>query len=153
MSDFDKAFESVIGLEGGYSNDPKDAGGETNFGISKRAYPDLNIKALTAKLIYKRDYWDKVKGDDLPYPLNAFVFDAAVNQGTDAAIKMLQQALGVAADGILGVVTVGKVKSANKSELCALFMAQRALRYTGTRSFDVYGKGWLKRLFIVAMAA
>ena len=96
MSDFDKAFEHVLGIEGGYVNDPKDPGGETKYGLCKRSYPTVDIKALTieqAKAIYKRDYWDKVKGDDLPFPLNLFMFDAAVNQGVDPAIKMLQAAL------------------------------------------------------------
>lgn len=154
MTDFDKAFDLIIGVEGGYSNDPKDTGGETNWGISKRAYPTVDIKNLTkeqAKAIYAVDYWAKIKGDELPYPLNVFVFDAAVNQGTDAAIKVLQKTLSVAQDGILGSQTIKAAKGLNK-EATALYMADRALRYIGTRSFDVYGRGWFKRLFVVAGA-
>lgn len=151
---FDECFEDVIGLEGGYVNDPVDPGGETKYGISKRAYPDEDIRELTlarAKELYRRDYWDKVKGDMLPTPLDAYVFDAAVNQGVPAAIKMLQKTLGVTQDGIFGLDTQRKAQSATK-EQCAMFMAERALRYYGTRNFDRFGRGWLKRLFIVAAA-
>ncbi len=69
MSQFDKLIDRVLSHEGGYSNDPQDPGGETQWGISKRAHPDVNIKALTraqAIDIYRADYWDKIKGDQLP---------------------------------------------------------------------------------------
>lgn len=156
---FDKSFAHVIGLEGGYTDGETgssmyDPGGETKFGISKRAYPKENIKELTldrAKILYKLDYWDRVKADELPSPLDSFMFDAAVNQGVEAAVKLLQKALGVAQDGVFGVDTMRKAK-ASGSELAALFMAERALRYTGTRNFDKYGRGWMKRLFVVAMS-
>ena len=156
MSYFDKAFEHVLGIEGGYVNDPKDPGGETKYGICKRSYPSVDIKALTieqAKALYKRDYWDKVKGDELPFPINLFMFDAAVNQGVDPAIKMLQAALSVAQDGVLGVQTLKAAAQAKGGELPAQFMAARAMRYIGTRNFDRYGKGWFKRLFAITMEA
>lgn len=155
MHNFDMAFDGVIGVEGGYVNDPNDPGGETKYGISKRAYPNENIQNMTierAKAIYRRDYWDTVKGDELPYHLDILVFDAAVNQGVIPAIKMLQKALNVAQDGVIGRDTMTKARNAGK-EHCALFMAERALRYIGTRNFDRYGRGWLKRLFIVAFEA
>jgi len=88
---FDRAFQLVIGAEGGYVNDPSDAGGETKYGISKRAYPDTDIKSLTlddAKEIYKQDYWNAVQGDDLPDRLDIVMFDCAVNQGVGAARKL-----------------------------------------------------------------
>lgn len=154
MSDFDKAFELVISQEGGYSNDPRDSGGQTKWGISKTAYPDVDIYNLTleqAKAIYKRDYWDKIHGDELPYPMNIFVFDSAVNQGVAPAIKMLQKAVSVAQDGILGRDTMSAINRKLGGEVMALYMAERAMRYTGTRSFDVYGRGWLKRLFAITM--
>lgn len=153
MTDFDKAFEHVIGIEGGYVNDPKDPGGETKYGISKRSYPNEDIKNLNierAKIIYRIDYWNKIKGDELPYPLNMFVFDAAVNQGVDPAIDMLQKTLGVARDGILGVATIKAAQEA-RGQAMSMYLADRALRYTGTRNFDQYGRGWLRRLFVLAM--
>lgn len=158
MSDFDKGFELVIGVEGKYQS-PQDAikrrdpGGETKFGICKRQYPQLDIANLTidqAKAIYKRDYWDLVKGDQLPFPLNIFVFDSSVNQGVDAAKRLLQKTLNVKQDGIIDAETLQHAKVANK-EAMALYMADRALRYTGTRNFDLDGRGWLKRLFLITL--
>jgi lysozyme family protein len=158
VSDFDKGFELVVGVEGGYQS-PQDAikkrdpGGETKFGISKRKYPQLDIANLTieqAKVIYKKDYWDLVKGDQLPFPLNVFVFDSSVNQGIDAAKRLLQKTLNEKIDGIITVETLQKAQHANK-EVMALYMADRALRYTGTRNFDLDGRGWLKRLFVITL--
>mgnify|MGYP003398824534 FL=1 len=148
---FDRAFELLIGLEGGYVNDPNDPGGETKFGISKRAYPALDIVSLTAadaKRVYRRDYWEFVSGDALPWPLSYFVFDAAVNQGAAPAIRMLQQALGVEADGVIGPQTLAAVGRFPQSEVCSLFLALRGVRYTGTHGFKHYGLGWFKRLFL-----
>ncbi len=155
MSDFDKAFAMVIGEEGGYVNNPNDPGGETKYGICKRDYPDVDIKNLTidqAKQIYYRDYWSKIKGDQLPWPLSVYVFDGAVNQGTEAAVKLLQKTLGVAQDGIFGTATLGKAITLTPDGM-ALYLADRALRYTGTRNFDTFGRGWFKRLFELAMEA
>lgn len=153
-ANFDKAFVAIIGAEGGYVNDPRDPGGETKFGISKRSYPKEDIPNVTldrAKAIYFQDFWTPVRGDDLPWPLSLFVFDAAVNQNPTVAVKLLQKAAGVAQDGSLGPKSIRAIAKADKHELCALFMADRALRYTGTRNFDIYGRGWLARLFRVAI--
>lgn len=154
-ANFDKAFAAVIGVEGPYSNDPRDPGGKTRHGISQRAYPNEDIDNLTlerAKFLYERDVWNLIHGDDLPWPLALFVFDAAVNQGVGTAIKLLQKSVGVAQDGSLGVKSRKAVAQANPQELCAMFMADRALRYTGTRNFDVYGRGWFARLFRVVIS-
>lgn len=154
-SDFPKAFDLVVGLEGGYTNDPRDRGGETKYGISKRAYPDLDIPNLTvdqAKAIYRRDYWDACKCDQLPAPLDIFVFDAAVNQGVGTAVKTLQRLIGVPVDGIIGPVTLGTA-SKMKREMAMLYMADRALQYTDMDQFGLYGRGWLKRLFTIAREA
>jgi lysozyme family protein len=151
---FTKAVEIIFSLEGGYSNDPNDPGGETNFGISKRAYPGIDIKTLdkaTAAAIYLTDYWTPAKCDAYAWPLCLFVFDAAVNQGLDAANRCLQKAAGVAVDGIVGTQTQRAVASQNPYNLSAMFLAERALRYTGTRNFDKYGRGWFKRLFEAAI--
>ncbi len=90
----DIAINFVIKHEGGYVNDPKDPGGETKFGISKRAYPNLNIKDLTieqAKAIYKKDYWDRCNCDEIEYPLDIVVFDTAVNMGIQRALVLYQE--------------------------------------------------------------
>jgi lysozyme family protein len=106
---FDAAFTAVLGAEGGYVNNPADPGGETNWGISRRSYPDLDIAHLTwddAKAIYRRDFWDKIQGDKLPPPLAMIVFDSAVNNGPARAAKWLQRAVGVTEDGIIGPATL-----------------------------------------------
>lgn len=153
--DFPRALEVVLKLEGGYSDDPRDSGGKTNFGITEKVARAFgytgemrNLTKQTAAEIYKQGYWLNCKCDQLPYPLSLYVFDCAVNQGSDAAKKLLQAALNVKQDGLIGSVTLAAARKSG-SETAALFMAGRALRYTGTRGFDVYGRGWLKRLFIV----
>lgn len=153
MTDFDKAFEHVVGLEGGYVNDPQDPGGETKYGISKRQYPLEDIKNLSlerAKIIYRMDYWNKIQGDGLPYPTNMLVFDAAVNQGVTPAVIMLQKTLGVPEDGTVGPLTI-KAAQEQRGSMISEYLACRALRYVGTNNFDRYGKGWLRRLFVLAM--
>src|SRR3990167_2821806 len=106
MADFTKMFDRLLGHEGGYTNDPNDPGGETNWGISKRSYPDLDIKALTrdeAKVIYKRDFWDKLPTFS---PAVKFqVFDFGINSGFSTAIRYLQRVVGVADDGQWGPVS------------------------------------------------
>jgi len=90
--DFDKALKFVLKWEGGYSNDPRDPGGETKYGISKRSYPELDISKLTlkqAKEIYYQNYWLKCGCDELPYPFNIVVFDTAVNMGRHRAMEFL----------------------------------------------------------------
>lgn len=162
--DFNDAFAIILGEEGGYSNNRNDPGnwtggdigkGElkgTKYGIAAHVYPQLDIANLTieqAKAIYKRDYWDKVQGDELPWPLSLYVFDAAVNQGPVTAIMMLQDALGVQSDGAIGPITLAAAKMATTRRM-AKFMALRARRYAGSRNFHIFGTGWLTRLFVVA---
>lgn len=151
---FTKAVEIIFAIEKGYVNDPDDPGGETKYGITKRSYPGLDIKNLdkaTAATIYLTDFWTPAKCDHYPWPLCLFVFDAAVNQGVDAAARLLQKAAGVAVDGIIGPQTLRAVERQNPYELGAMLLADRSLRYMGTRNFDKYGRGWLKRLAHVAM--
>ena len=154
-SSFKPAVERVLRAEGGYVNDPADPGGETKFGISKAAYPALDIAALTeddARLIYRRDYWEACRCDLLPAPLDWLVFDAAVNQGVQAAGKMLQGAVGVAVDGKIGPATVAAAKHAD-AEAPARFMTLRAMRYASSPGWVRYGAGWVKRLFMTMQDA
>ena len=149
MNWFEQCFDKLIAHEGGYSNDAKDPGGETNFGISKRAYPQVDIKNLTrdaAKAIYKRDYWDRAQCDKLPPTLAYLLFDAAVNSGIGQAIRFLQRALGVADDGVLGPLTLSMVSRADAESICARFIGQRLDFMTRLSTFDYFGKGWSRRL-------
>jgi lysozyme family protein len=105
---FDVAFDRLIGHEAGYVNDPNDPGGETKWGISKRSYPLVDIKHLTreeAKLFYKRDFWDRMKGDTIPFPVMFQLFDFAVNSGIETAVRQFQKVVGVADDGHWGPIS------------------------------------------------
>jgi len=93
--DFEKAMTFVAKWEGGYVNNPSDPGGETNFGISKKAYPSVDIKTLTkeqAAAIYKRDYWNTMGCNILRWPMNLVVFDTAVNIGCAKAAELRTRA-------------------------------------------------------------
>jgi lysozyme family protein len=153
---FEEAVNSILEYEGGYINDPNDPGGETKYGISKRAYPSLNIAALKveeAKGIYKRDYWDKCRCDELPDGVNFAVFDCAVNQGVKTAILLLQEALKVTADGIIGPATLNAVKKSEPIQLLIDFIALRGIRYTQSSRFNVYALGWFRRLISTTLDA
>jgi lysozyme family protein len=146
---FDACFNKLIVHEGGYVNDSRDPGSETKYGISKRAYPQIDIKTLTladAKAIYKRDYWDRAQCDQLPSQLAYLVFDAAVNSGIGQAIRFLQRSVGTADDGVMGAITLGAVKRMDAESLCARFIGQRLDFMTRLSTFDVFGKGWSRRL-------
>ena len=135
--------------EGGYVNDLKDPGGETKYGISKRAYPDEDIKSLTldrAKFLYKRDYWDKVRADNLPKQIRLAVFDAAVNSGVSQSIKWLQRAVGTNDDGIFGPATARAVIGADPYKTAASILGQRLAFMTSLQTFDRFGKGWSRRI-------
>ena len=116
MDTFSHAIQFILQAEGGYVNDPTDRGGETNFGISKRAYPDLDIKNLSlndAENIYFKDYWLKAKCNELPPQMAIVVFGSAVNHGVTRAIKLLQQTLKVEVDGIIGQQTLAAASAQN----------------------------------------
>lgn len=146
---FDDAFELLIGHEGGYVNNPADPGGETRFGISKRAYPGEDIKAMTlarAKTLYLRDYWGPAGCDGVPSAIRFDLFDMAVNSGTRAAIKCLQGAAGCAADGVLGPNTLQAVGVLDGARLLARFNGARLQFMTDLPTFATFGKGWARRI-------
>ncbi len=142
----------VISIEGGLVEDAKDEGGVTKYGISQNAYPALDIRALTrsqAVQIYQRDYWERCRCSDLPLRLRLLVFDAAVNQGQDAAVKMLQLSANVVIDGVIGPKTLAGANGVTVAE----YAAQRMRRYGITFGFDVFGLGWSRRLMACITAA
>lgn len=150
---FEKAVELILKHEGGYVNHPDDPGGETNFGIAKRSYPDVDIAKLTendAKRIYKEDYWDKVRGDQMPAGIALMVFDTAVNMGISRAGKFLQEVVNAnPIDGIIGSGTLSNVDNAwkNNSEFVLTSYANKRLDYYKKLStFDTFGKGWTRRV-------
>ena len=146
---FEQAIERVLSSEGGYSNDPKDPGGETQWGISKRSYPDVDIKNLTreqAKEIYKRDFWDVVVGASLHEDIAFQVLDFAVNSGGSVAIQYLQRAAGVADDGHLGPVSIAAINNQPMGPLILIYLAMRLEFMTKLKNWPDAGKGWARRI-------
>lgn len=151
---FDRAVDHILRLEGGYVNHPDDPGGETKFGISKRAYPELVIKEITiekAKEIYERDYWKRCQIDGLPSAIRLMVFDAAVNQGPVQAIRMLQEVLGVTVDGVIGNETRVAAYRMSALKLIGEYMRIRRRKYQSNAMFKTFGAGWLVRLMDVTV--
>ena len=161
---FNRAFENVIGVEGGFSDDAKDPGNwtggkegsgklsGTKYGVSAAAYPSLDIKSITlddAKAIYHRDYWQVISGDDFSFPVSNALFDCAVNSGCASAAKLLQKVLNVSSDGKIGKQTIAAVQAKDQTELLIDFLTARAVFYARLAKFELYGKGWMKRLFTV----
>ena len=96
-STFNSYVDRMLKREGGYSDNPADRGGRTKYGISSRAYPNLDIKNITpeqAKEIYRKDYWDAIKADDLPESIRERAFDTAVNSGVSVARDFLNRSGG-----------------------------------------------------------
>ena len=146
---FDQAFQIVVAHEGGYVNDPRDPGGETKYGISKRAYPNENIQDMTlarAKEIYKRDYWDKIRADDLPKQVRFSAFDTAVNAGVVQSVKFIQRAVGVMDDGIIGPKTLAAVRAMDMYKLAAIFNGLRLQHLASLQTFTTFGRGWARRI-------
>ena len=146
---FDEAFSRLLGNEGGYSNNPADPGGETNWGISKRSYPSTDIKNLTqdgAKAIYLRDFWTAAGCDTLPDAINFDVFDMAVNSGVRTAIKTLQDAVKATPDGVIGPLTLQAIKDANPIQLSERFNGSRLLFMAGLPTWPSFGRGWARRI-------
>lgn len=146
---FDEAFDRLIDHEGGYVNDPKDPGGETKFGISKRQYPGLDIKNLTredARLIYGSDYWGRARCDELLPSVAYQVFDGAVNSGIENSVRWLQRALGVADDGHVGPTTMCAASNMDACQTIRLFNAERLIFLTKLTTFDRFGRGWTRRV-------
>lgn len=145
---FQQCITFILKHEGGYVNHPRDPGGETNMGIAKKFYPHVDIKNLTvsqASEIYYNDYWLKNKCDQMPLKVALVVFDSTVNQGFVAAAKILQRALKVKDDGIIGPATLAAIKKVNQLDLISEFTSYRSLYYANTRNLDAFGLGWYRR--------
>lgn len=161
MASFDTAIAKTLANEGGskYTETPGDTGGATKYGISQRAYPHLNIKALTeadAKAIYKRDYWDKIQGDAIiSQHMAESIFDYAVNAGVGTAIKAAQEAAAmvthnqVTADGALGPKSLAAINAADEWHFQAVYALQKITRYAAicnkNRDQNKFLLGWVNR--------
>ena len=152
---FDSAVRQVIAREGGdkLTNDPADRGGLTKYGISRHSYPDLDIQGLTelqAVGIYKRDFWDVLKLDDVnDSHIAAAIFDTAVNMGIGTAARLAQSLAGVPVDGHIGPITIAGINRSEPMIFLPLFVIARIERYSDicTRhpGQKKYLHGWIKR--------
>ena len=128
MSHFDQIINRVLAHERGYVNDPRNPDSETQWGISKRSYLNLKIRALTradAVEIYRRDFWQPAQGDRLPRAFASQGLDAAVNHNICTARRWLQRAAGVADDGMIRPRTLAAVAVQGPADLVLLFNAER----------------------------
>lgn len=150
---FELAFATVLGHEGGYSDHPADPGGKTMYGITEavaRAHGyqgemrDLPLDL--AKRIYRQDYWQAVRADELPDGLRHIMFDAAVNSGPPQAIKWLQAAAGVTADGVFGPKTLEAVNNLGADTLRMRLLAQRLRFMAGLPQWPAFSRGWTRRI-------
>ena len=160
----DTVFKLVVGEEGGFVNDPKDRGGATKYGVTqttlsawrrRQASVDdvRNLGLDEAKLIFKAQYWNKIQGDRLPPGLDLAVADVAFNSGTGRAVELLQRALGVKVDRVLGEVTLAKTHDAEVDDLINALCDQRLAFLKTTYGWSRFGKGWSNRVARVRSAA
>jgi len=167
-TNFDMSFDRVMQSEGGYVWDKDDAGGETNLGVTigawgaylRREIKPGEMKTLTrsdVKPFYKKMYWDKVRGDDLPQGVDYAVFDFAVNAGPGRAAKFLQQSVGATPDGAIGPGTMALVSKATPTDILQKFAQQKEAFYNSLAEKNPtqqkFLKGWLSRVAHVQTAA
>ena len=159
---YDHCLGLILHHEGGYVNHPKDPCGETNKGITKRVYEnwcieqDLfqkemkDLKISDVAPIYKNNYWDRVKADALPHGVDLCVFDFSVNAGTGRGAKYLQTIVGAVSDGAIGPNTLRQVDEwvamRGEEDLVVAYSDARRRYYKKLRTFDTFGRGWLRRV-------
>jgi lysozyme family protein len=154
---FGLAFHALLKHEGGFVNHPKDPGGMTNLGVTKRAWEDYvghpvdeaQIRALTPETVetfYRERYWDVIGGDSLPGGVDYCVFDCAVNSGPRQAVRLLQRAARIKDDGILGPNTLNAVRSMDPRLLISRYTAARLDFLQKLPAFTTFGKGWVRRV-------
>lgn len=154
---FDKALALVLKHEGGYVDHPKDPGGATNKGITiatfrryvnaKGTKDDLRrLTTAQAGVVYRKQYWDKVRGDDLPDGVDYAVFDFAVNSGPSRAAKYLQDVLGVAQDGKIGPVTIKAAHAFRADQIIEELCADRLAFLKRLPTWGTFKNGWTARV-------
>ena len=162
---FERALAFVLEHEGVFTNDAADPGNwtggkigqgrllGTKYGISAASFPNLDIPNLTVDdaARHYRLYWNEVRGDELPEPWGFLLFDACVNQGAARAVRTVQKGLKVTVDGVMGSETISALKTAPGGSV-ELYLADRLIQYSQTANFDIYGRGWFKRVVCLARA-
>jgi lysozyme family protein len=157
-SNFKTSLDKVLVHEGGFSNNPKDPGGATMKGVTQAVYdgfraknglPKQSVKAISdaeLQTIYKKQYWDAVKADELPPGVDYVVFDGAVNSGPSRSVKWLQQALGVTVDGVIGPATLRAAATSTPGPLIDSICNRRLAFLQGLSTWPTFGKGWASRV-------
>jgi len=164
QSNWPQSFRLMLASEGKFSNHPSDPGGMTNLGVTKatwenwvgRESDEAEMRGLTPEKVeplYKKKYWDAVRGDELPMGLDYLMFDFAVNAGAGRAIKTLQTAVGVTPDGGFGPMTMAAVQAVDPNDLIERFSQAKEDFYRSLTTFATFGKGWLNRVADVKVKA
>lgn len=156
-ANFFKSLDMVLKHEGGFVDHPEDPGGATNKGITHKTYADFlerpledveelkNIPDEHVQKIYKKMYWDKVKGDELPGGVDFCTFDWAVNSGPGRAARALQKIVVVAQDGAIGPRSLAAISEQVPEHIVEEMAKEREEFYRSLRTFETFGKGWLRR--------
>ena len=153
---FDKCLEMLLSHEGGFVNHPEDPGGITNLGVTKKVYDEWTGRESTEQEmrdltpddvapIYKKNYWDRVKGDSLPSGLDWACFDWAVNSGSGRPAKAVQRAVGATQDGAIGPQTLGLIMEKDPEEIINYVYGVRQDLYKSLKTFETFGRGWTRR--------
>ena len=153
---FEQCMGWLLDHEGGYVNLAVDPGGETNHGVTRAVYEqyvgrqvmDGEMEGLThddVYPIYKENYWDRLRADDLPSGVDFCTFDWGVNSGTSRAAKALQRIVGVEQDGGIGPMTLQAVAEVEPAEIVEQMHHMRDKFYRDLSTFDTFGRGWLRR--------
>ena len=153
---FNKCLEIILHHEGGYVNHPRDPGGETNFGVTKRVYQEWggtkDMEDLTKEdvaPIYEKNYWLRAKCNQLPSGLDLAVMDWSVNSGVGRAVKILQQMIGTVSDGGIGPNTLKTldeyIEHHGLEQTIKSYKNTRQEFYESLSTFDTFGKGWTRR--------
>jgi lysozyme family protein len=161
---FEQCLALVLKHEGGFVNHPKDPGGMTNLGVTKKVWEEYvghSVDETTMRglgpadvaPLYKKNYWDKIHGDQLPSGVDYACFDLAVNSGVGRAAKLLQQAVGVSADGAIGPATLDAVASQNPRDVATEVCDLRLKFLQSLPIFATFGKGWSRRVAEVEKVA
>jgi len=160
IGNWEKSFEYLIDSEGGFAKLDGDSGGTTNHGVTQKVWEawvghsvtEDEMKALTVddvKPVYKKEFWDAVRADDLPSGIDYLCFDFAVNSGTNRAIVILQQSIDVVVDGHLGPITLNKTNKLYQEDaqkLIETYSDNKETFYQSLKTFPLFGKGWLNRI-------
>jgi|SRR3990167_1681605 len=146
---FDDAFDRLMGHEGGEVDNSSDPGGYTKYGISKRSYPGEDIAAMTkerAKIIFRRDFWDRINADNLTDGIAWQAVDFAYHSGPETAVRYLQRALGVADDGVWGPVSQAATEAMSEPDTIMRLVAWRLDYMTRLKNWSNAGRGWVRRM-------